>query len=155
MIILSGGYSPLIIKEDKGRKVLSCDTSSKIRETPYIYLPDYPDIADIYIKIGQEFNARRMLYSENGGKKIISAHLDYDFDEEDLELDCWEKSKREIGNLIFCHVKEPEALLERHLEKLNGGIFIRRGLQEKAGHSYCEIIRCLEDKQNNLFRKII
>ena len=99
-------------------------------------------------------NGKRILYSENGNKKIITAYLNYDFDVDNLELNVWEIRKKELGNLMLGHIREGE-LVKKHLERISGEILIRRQLLEHAADNYSKILGYLEEKQNNFIRRTI
>ena len=153
MIKLSGEYSPLIIREDKGGRKLSCDVDGEREKISFYTFDDRKDIVEIVMLNGKD-NGKRILYSENGNKKIITTYLNYDFDVDNLELNVWEIRKKELGNLMLGHIREGE-LEKKHLERISGEILIRRQLLEHAADNYSKILGYLEERQNNFIRRTI
>ena len=153
MISLSGVYSPLTIKEINGRRKLSCDIYGEKEILAFDLLDNRPYVVDINVN-GRENSDRRILYSENGNKKIITAHLNYDFDAENLDFDTFGEMAELLG-LRFSHVRSPEKLEERHFDRIKDELLVRKCLEERAMNGYLRIIRCLEEKQEHFTRDAV
>ncbi|MEK6843828.1 MAG: hypothetical protein AABX83_00205 [Nanoarchaeota archaeon] len=153
MINLSGIYSPLIIKEVNGKIKLSCDIYGKKETLAFDLLDNKPYVVDITIDAQEKCN-RRILYSENCNRKIITAYLNYNFDADNLDLDTFGEMI-ELRGLIFYHVRNPAELEERHLDKIKEELLVRKNLEERAMNGYLRIVRCLEEKQEHFTRRAV